>query len=182
MNILTWVLLLMAVAAPVGAWWILFVQLPDLAHTNYRIELRDIHDDLLEMIHAGRVRPTSPVVEMLHDIEGLIRSSDRQTVLRVLLAMRTMDPARQSHGTNLLVDDRPLAGLPQAEQDYLRTAIVRARQAINRHLQTGSVAGWVLMVPVRASAGPAKGKPAERFYLVELAAAEHAEGRRLHPV
>jgi hypothetical protein len=73
MNLLTLLLLIMAVAGPVLAWWILFVQLPDLNRTCRRLDLQDIRDGLLEAICTDRLQPTAPVIELLDSIETLIR-------------------------------------------------------------------------------------------------------------
>jgi len=145
-NLLTWVLLLMAIAAPLLACWVVAVQLPGLAHSRYRHALWEIHDDILERLHTGELEAGQTVRVLIDDLDALIVTSDRQTLVRLFVASRRPVPPVQSP----IVSDEALLGgdIRPCEQQYLAGVTRQVRDLMTDHLLRGSCVGWVVAAAV----------------------------------
>lgn len=176
MNGLTLLLTSFLIGAPVLLFWIVFIQLPGLAHAHYRAELWEIHDGLVEKILMGELSRTRTALQLLDDIEGLIQTSAHQTIPRVLLAWRAFGTDSSALADNPLASDEALLGssIPPRDRVALLEATDRVRRSINRHLKRGSVVGWALWASVRFVDARTRQRRVVQIYSAEVAASRSA--------
>lgn len=148
MTFINITLLVMAAAAPVLIWWVVFFQVPAIMHSLYRNELWAVRDALVDDILSGKIERTEISVDLVQGIEMLIATSKRQTLVEFATMYWALRDVHLHSPRNPLDPDTYLGSEVQVRD---RTALLgyskHVQDAVFRHLERGSLfglVGWTL--------------------------------------